>query len=70
MQTHTHTHTQSSTVVIIYAIIGSERDTIRGNTLKSQGYIIVLLLYAWMYVYLCNFCTLTLKILVFTRYLG
>ncbi len=37
------THTQSSTVVIIYAIIGSERDTIRGNTLKSQGYIIVLL---------------------------
>ncbi len=43
MQTHTHTHTQSSTVVIIYAIIGSERDTVRGNTLNSQGYIIVLL---------------------------
>ncbi len=41
--THTHTHTQSSTVVIIYAIIGSERDTVRGNTLNSQGYIIVLL---------------------------
>ncbi len=41
--THTHTHTQNSTVVIIYAIIGSERDTVRGNTLNSQGYIIVLL---------------------------
>ncbi len=37
---NTHTHTQSSTVVIIYAIISSERDTIRDNT-KNQGYIII-----------------------------
>jgi len=49
MQTHTRTHIQSSTVVIIYAIIGSERDTIRDNT-KNQGYIIVYIIYAWTYV--------------------
>ncbi len=65
--THTHTHTQSSTVVIIYAIIGSERETIRDNT-KNQGYMIVYIIYAWAYV--CNFCTLTLTFFVFTRYLG
>ncbi len=46
MQTHTHTHIQSSTVVIIYAIIGSERDTIRDNT-KNQGYMIV-------YIIICD----------------
>ncbi len=48
--THTRTHIQSSTVVIIYAIIGSERETIRNNT-KNQGYMIVYIIYAWTYVY-------------------
>ncbi len=54
----TRTHIQSSTVVIIYAIIGSERDTIRDNT-KNQGYIIVYIIHVYAWTYVCNFCTLT-----------
>ncbi len=64
----THTHTQSSTVVTIYTIIGSERDTIRDNTKKS-GIILLYILYMLGRMYV-TFVLLTLTFFVFTRYLG
>ncbi len=55
------------TVVIIYVIIGSECENIRGNTIKKIRDILLYIKYAWTYV--CNFCTLAHDFCV-AHYLG